>query len=220
MLFFPHYLSLHPGISNASLPLYLKSFEPGTLTVLLTLLPIVINVIYHSRSRGFSCTQLPILFESILALVPRLLLVILALIPHLILAWRFYLNQFLTSCARRFYPDQLHLAILRRRIFYFLCLTILPDQLHLAILLRPILSFFCRAVLPWPTAPADFFLPAVIFMPDSSAPTNCTSRFYFYQFLFLYLNVFTRPVVHLLHLAVLFRLECFWQFFLTSSFQT
>ncbi len=107
-------------------PPYLKALQPGTLTVLLTILNTVMNGIYHSRSRRFSRAQLPLLPELTLALVPHLLLVILAFILLLLLVpgsstltnctWRFYHNRSFISCAWWFYPDQLHLAVLPQPI--------------------------------------------------------------------------------------------------------
>ncbi len=155
-----HYLSFDPGASNASRSPYLKALRPSTITVLLTLVPTVINVIHHSRSRCFSRAKLLLLLESPLALVLRLLLAILALIPSLLLVpggstptnciRRFYHNQSFISCAWRFYPDQLHLSVLPRRIVYFLC----------------------WAVLPRPTAPGGFSRPALSFVPGGLALIN------------------------------------------------
>lgn len=55
--FFPLNESLILALLNASRPPYRKALEPGTPPVLLTLLPTVINVIHHSRSRRCSCAQ-------------------------------------------------------------------------------------------------------------------------------------------------------------------
>lgn len=73
------------SISNASKPLYYKVFGPGTITMLLTLLSIMIQVIYHSRFWCFFVCR----FFSYLSLFWRLYCIC------FLLSWRLYCICFL-----------------------------------------------------------------------------------------------------------------------------
>ena len=103
-----------------------------------------------------------------------------------------------TSCAWQFYPTNCTWRFHPDQSFNFLAGRFYPDQLHLDI--SPYQIFFLfSTVLPRPITPGG----------------SITS-----SFLFLYLEVLTRPVLHFLHLAVLTVLAYFWWFFLTSFLQT